>query len=136
MKQDGRAVVVLRPVDAGIVGAPHVTVFHPPSHGSQVTIEAVNEVGASVGDRVLVNGSPHPWRRNAGKLIGTPMLGLFAGSAVAWVLTEKTNLPFAMQTVVCLAGFLMGIVAGVVSYMRRPGISELVIREVVGNRER
>jgi hypothetical protein len=131
VKENGKAVVVLRPDQAGIAGAPHVRVFHPPTPGSQVAVEAVNAAKAAVGDRVSVIGSSHRWWANACKLIGIPLVGLVAGfGSVAWVLDAGASA--TMKAVGAFSGLLLGVVAGVAGYFLNPRATDLVIGAVIG----
>ena len=91
LKEDGKAEVIVRPETSGIVGAPGASkkVCHCASSSSQVTMEALNPVQAAVGDRVAVRVDASLLLRNAGALIGMPVLALALGWAVSFLIPES-----------------------------------------------
>ncbi|MBW2125468.1 MAG: SoxR reducing system RseC family protein [Deltaproteobacteria bacterium] len=87
-KEAGKAEVLIRPSAEGIPGASediNCRVCHCLAQGSQVTIDALNAVGAQVGDWVLVRRDSTALLRNAMVLIGTPLLGGLMGVVPAWL---------------------------------------------------
>ncbi|MBW1783004.1 MAG: SoxR reducing system RseC family protein, partial [Deltaproteobacteria bacterium] len=84
--KDGKAEVIIGPDSSGIPGAsPRVNrhVCHCATDGSTLTIEALNRVGAGVGDRVIVSRDTAGLVKNAAVLLGIPLMALTAGIALA-----------------------------------------------------
>lgn len=120
LKEDGKAEVLLRHNMSGVVGAPGVSakVCHCASNGSQVTLEALNPLRAAVGDWVAVRVETSAVMRNAGFLIGIPILALALGWVVSLLLGESYlfGVPAAFLCVFC--SLPLGVVAGVLLYKR------------------
>jgi hypothetical protein len=131
IKPDGRAEVVISPGEAGIPGAPHVNVCHCPSESSRIMTDALNRAGAEVGDVVSVTRKPGTLLKNAGSLLGIPLLGLLLGMGVAGALEESMALAWPLMVLVVVAGVLLGIFIGSVTYRRISGDSLPVVTEVV-----
>ncbi len=135
---DGRAEVVIQPISSGIPGAsPRVNrnVCHCATDGSTITIEALNSVGAGVGDRVFVSRDTSGLIKNAFVLLGIPLMGLFAGIALAAFLTHGFAFHMTGGIVAFAASFLLGIVIGVSVFRRlsagvQPFIDRIVKTEV------
>jgi len=82
LKEDGKAEVIIQPGSMGVPGAsPQINrrVCHCATDGSTITIEALNRVGAGVGDWVSVSRNATEMIRNAALLLGIPIIGLIAG---------------------------------------------------------
>ena len=118
LKEDGKAEVLIQPETPGIIGAPGASakVCHCASNSSQVTLEALNPVQAAVGDRVAVEVKTSVLLRNAGSLIGMPVLALALGWVVSLFL--KDSYLFGMPiTFFCIFSSLpLGVSGGVVLY--------------------
>jgi positive regulator of sigma E activity len=134
LKEDGRAEVVIQPISSGIPGAsPRVNrhVCHCATDGSTITIEALNSVSADVGDRVVVNSDTSGLVKNAAVLLGIPLMGLFAGIALAAVFTHGFAFHMKGGIVAVASSFLLGIVIGVSVFKRTPAGGQPVIDRIV-----
>ncbi len=137
LKEDGKAEVVIQPGSMGIPGAsPQVNrrVCHCATDGSTITIEALNRVGAGVGDRVFVSRDTSGLIKNASVLLGIPLLGLCAGIVLAAVITHGFAFHVTGGIVAVAASFLLGIVIGVSVFRRVSAGSWPVIDQIVKTR--
>jgi len=130
---DDKAEVLIRPGAPGIPGAPELSkkVCHTATDGSTIRIEVLNRVGAGVGDWVSLNRKAGVARRNAGALLGIPLLGALSGLVAAVVLTKSlaTNI---VGWVICVAiGLLFGIIMGHGVYRRISAHNQIVIGQVI-----
>jgi len=118
LKEDGKAEVIVQPETSGIVGAPEVSkkVCHCASSSSQVTVEALNPVQAAVGDRVAVEVKASVLLRNAGSLIGTPVLALILGWAVSLLLKDGYLFGVPITFLCMFCSLPLGVAAGVLLY--------------------
>jgi len=92
LKENGRAEVVIRPESAGIPGPSNRVnrhVCHCATGGSTVMIEALNGVGAEVGDYVSVRREASGLVKNAVCLLGVPLVGLILGIILAALLNSR-----------------------------------------------
>jgi len=134
LKKDGKAEVVIQPGSMGIPGAsPQVNrrVCHCATDGSTITIEALNSVGAGVGDRVSVSRDASALIKNAAVLLGIPLMGLFAGIALAAVLTHGFAFHMIVGIFAVAVSFLPGIVIGVSVFKRVSAGGQPVIDRIV-----
>jgi hypothetical protein len=118
IKEDGKAEVIVQPETSGIVGAPEVSkkVCHCASSSSQVTVEAMNPVKAAVGDRVAVRVDASRLLRNAGALIGMPVLALVLGWAVSFFIPESELLGVPVRFLCFFCSLPLGVAVGVLLY--------------------
>jgi len=118
LRENGKAEVLIQPETAGIVGAPSVSarVCHCASSSSQVTMEALHPMQASVGDRVAVRVDASLLIWNAGALIGMPFFALALGWAVSFLIPESELLRVPVRFLCLFCSFPLGIVAGVFLY--------------------
>ena len=141
LKKDGKAEVVIQPVRTGVPGASSYVnrhVCHCASDGSTVTIEALNGVGAEVGDYVSVLQDTSGLLKNALALLGVPVLGLIAGVTFAAFLTHGFSSRIAGSWIVMAVFFLCGITTGVLIFRRisvgnGPVIEQIVQKSGEGN---
>lgn len=133
LKEDGKAEVIVQPETSGIIGAPGVSkkVCHCASSSSQVPLEALNPLHAAVGDRVAVRVDASLLLRNAGVLIGMPVLALALGWAVSFLIPESELLGVPIKFLCLFCSLPLGIAAGVLLYRhwsRRnlPSISRII----------
>ena len=133
LKEDGKAEVIVQPETSGIVGAPGVSkkVCHCASSCSQVSMEALNPLQAAVGDRVAVRVDASLLLRNAGAVIGVPVLALALGWAVSFFTPETELLGVPVRFVCLFCSLPLGIAAGVLLYRRwarknLPSISRII----------
>jgi hypothetical protein len=121
LKGDDRAEVIIQPGSMGVPGAsPHVNrhVCHCATDGSTITIEALNRVGAGVGDWVSVSRNATEMIRNAALLLGIPIIGLIAGIILAAFLTDGFSFRIAGGIIAMAACLLSGIAIGVLTFRR------------------
>jgi len=106
--------VIVQPETSGIVGAPGVSkkVCHCASSSSQVSMEALNPLQAAVGDRVAVRVDASLLLRNAGAVIGVPVLALALGWAVSFFTPETELLGVPVRFVCLFCSLPLGIAAG------------------------
>ncbi len=131
---EDKAEVLIRPGAPGIPGAPEVSkkVCHKATDGSTVRIEVLNRVGAGVGDWVSLSRKAGVARRNAGALLGIPMLGALLGLIAAVVLTKSLAAINIAGGIICVAfGLLFGIIMGLGIYKRISAHNPIVIGEVI-----
>ena len=131
---NGMAEVIIQPVSSGIPGASRRVnrhVCHGATDGSTVTIEALNSAAAGVGDRVLVDRDTSGLIRNASVLLGIPLMGLFAGMALAAVITHGFAFHMTGGIIAGAAFFLSGVVIGVIFFKRLSAENQPVIEQIV-----
>lgn len=118
LSENGRAEVLIQPETAGIVGAPGVSakVCHCASSSSQVTMQALNPLQAAVGDRVAVEVKASVLIRNAGVLIGTPVLALALGWVVSLLLGNSYLFGVPITFLCMFCSLPLGVAAGVLLY--------------------
>jgi len=83
--------VIIVPSSKGIPGASETInqqVCHCAADGSQVPTEAINTIGAEVGDWVVIHRDSSALWRNALVIIGIPLLGLIVGLTITYSLTN------------------------------------------------
>jgi positive regulator of sigma E activity len=137
IRDDRKAEVLIQPETPGIVGAPSVSakVCHCASSSSQVTLEALNPLQAAVGDQVTIEVKVSVLIRNAGILIGTPILALAVGWVVSLLLggSYLFGLP---TTFFCVFFSLpLGVAAGVLLHRHWSKGNLPVISRIIRTRE-
>jgi len=137
LNPNGRAKVIIGP---GRMGVPNVSpgvnrrVCHCATEGSTVTIEAVNGVGAEVGDLVSVNRDASALAKNAAVLLGIPAAAVMTGLVLAGVLMDVFSFQVAYGAVVAAGCFLIGIVVGVLCFKRVSSETPPVIDHILKKR--
>ena len=137
LKMDGKAEVVIQPVRSGIPGAsPRVNchVCHHATDGSTLTIEALNRVGAEVGDYVSVSRETSGLVKNAAALIGIPGGFLMIGVILAAVLMHGFVFPTIGGMVIAVVFLLVGIALGVRIFRRVSADNPPVIERILKTR--
>jgi positive regulator of sigma E activity len=121
LKADGKAEVVIEPGSPGIPGVSgevNRRVCHCTSGGSSFTVEALNPVGAQVGDQVVVSLHSGTLLRNAAAGLGPPLVGLTLAIALAWSLTHGFSRDFGAGLSISAALLFSGIIGGVLIFKR------------------
>jgi len=133
---DGKAEVVIKPGTPGIVGAPELTgkVCHCASDGSSVTVDALNGVGAGVGDVVSVTRTSGRPMRNAALLLGIPVLGGVSGFAIGLMLFAAFAAGITAAVLATALGLVLGIVIGGRFYRRVSENNQFVVTKIVRTR--
>ncbi len=134
LKENGLAEVIIQPGSAGIPWAsPDVNsrVCHCASDGSTVILEATNMVGAAVGDYVAVIRSTGALLKNAGMLVGIPVVGLLTGVGLALSATRNFTTHMDLGVGIILAGLIVGILVGVVLFRGRGETGRAVIERII-----
>jgi len=137
LKGDGKAEVIIEPGNMGVPGAsPQINrhVCHCATDGSTITIEALNRVGAGVGDRVSISRNTNEMIRNAAALLGIPIIGLIAGIILAAFLTDGFSLRIAGGIIAMAACLLSGMTIGVLIFRRVSTGSQPVIEKIIEKR--
>jgi len=118
LSENGKAEVLIQPETAGIIGAPEISkkVCHCASSSSQVTVEALNPVQADVGDRVAVRVDSSLLLRNAGALIGIPVIALALGWAVSLLIPDRDLFGAPVKFLCIFCSLPLGATAGVLLY--------------------
>lgn len=137
LKEHGMAEVVIQPVTAGIPGASarvNRHVCHCVADGSTITIEALNTVGAEVGDYVSVRRDTSGLVKNGATLLGIPATGLIAGLILAAFLTDGFSSHMVAGMIVMAACFIVGIMIGVLTFRRlSPGHAPVIEKIIEKN---
>ena len=136
LRADGKAEVVVRPGKPGIPGAPELTekVCHCATNGSTVRIEALNWVGAGVGDWVLLSQRAGVLMKNAVVLLGIPVIGMLSGVVVGAIFSDGFAFRVTATVVSAAVGLLLGLVIGVATYRRMSADDQPVIRRIIRTR--
>ena len=136
LRADGKAEVVIRPGKPGIPGAPELTekVCHCATNGSTVRIEALNWVGAGVGDWVLLSRRAGVLMKNAVVLLGIPVIGMLSGVVVGAIFSDGFAFCVTATAVSAAVGLLLGLVIGVATYRRMSADDQPVIRRIIRTR--
>jgi microcompartment protein CcmK/EutM len=136
LRADGKAEVVIRPGKPGIPGAPELTekVCHCATNGSTVRIEALNWVGAGVGDWVLLSRRAGVLMKNAVVLLGIPVIGMLSGVVVGAIFSDGFAFRVTATVVSAAVGLLLGLVIGVATYRRMSADDQPVIRRIIRTR--
>jgi len=137
LKKDGKAEVVIQPASSGIPGAsPRVnrSVCHCVTEGSTITIEALNSVGAEVGDYVSVRRDTSGLLKNAAALLGIPLMGLIAGIILGDVLTDGFSFRIAGGIIAMAACLFSGIAIGALTFRRVSVGTSPVIEHIIEKR--
>jgi positive regulator of sigma E activity len=137
LKGGDRAEVVIQPGSMGVPGvSPHVNrhVCHCATDGSTITIEALNRVGAGVGDWVSVSRNATEMIRNAALLLGIPTVGLIAGIILATFLTDGFSFRIAGGIIAMAACLLSGVTIGVLIFRRVSTGNQPVIEQIIEKR--
>jgi len=134
LKENGMAEVVIQPVNAGIPGASarvNRHVCHCVADGSIVLMEAINRVGAEIGDVVSVHRDTSVLIKNAAALLGVPLLSLLAGVIFTALLTDgfSSHMPTGMISIA--ACLIFGIVIGALIFRRIPPGKPAVIEKII-----
>jgi hypothetical protein len=134
LKEHGMAEVVIQPVTAGIPGASarvNRHVCHCVADGSTITIEALNTVGAEVGDYVSVRRDTSALIKNAAALLGVPLMGILAGMILAALLTAGFSSHMETGMIVMAACLIPGITIGVLIFRRISPGNAPVIEKII-----
>jgi len=136
LREDGKAEVLIQPERACIVGSPEASskVCRCTSSGSRFTLEALNPLHAAVGDRVAVKVEASVLLRNAGALIGIPILALILGWAVSLLAPDGRLLEVPLRFLLVFLSLPVGIAAGIVLYRSISGRNVPVIHRIVQTR--
>ncbi|HBF42472.1 MAG TPA: hypothetical protein DDW42_02360 [Desulfobacteraceae bacterium] len=109
-------------------------VCHCATDGSTITIEALNSVGAGIGDRVSVSRDASALVKNAAVLIGIPLMGIIVGIVIAAILTHGFTSHIIGGTLTIAACLSLGIVLGVSVFRRVPAGSQPAIEHIIERR--
>jgi hypothetical protein len=110
---DHQAEVVIQPHNPGIVGAPHLNVCrHCASDGSRLTINAINNLDASVGDWVTLERRVDFLKINLIRFLLVPGVGLLAGLATALFLYHQAFIDGIAAAAFTFSGLFVGILYG------------------------
>jgi len=133
---DSKAEVVIRPGKAGIPGAPELTekVCHCATNGSTVRTEALNWVGADVGDWVVVSRRAGVLMKNAVALLGMPVIGGLSGLVAGGILFDGVASCVTAMVVSAGLGLSVGLVIGATIYRRLSADEQPVIRRIIRTR--
>jgi len=137
LKGEDRAEVIIRPTTPGIPGTTEEVnrqVCHCVTDGSAITIEAVNVVGAGVGDWVSVRREIRAIMKNVATLLGVPVAGTTLGIVFAVIFTDNFAFRIGGGIIGIASGLLLGIVCGVLFYRKVSGESEAFIEQVIKTR--
>ena len=137
LKRDDRAEVIIEPGSMGVPGASRQVnrhVCHCATDGSTITIEALNRVGAGVGDWVSVSRNTTEMIRNAAALLGIPIIGLIAGIILAAFLTDGFSLRLTGGIIAMAACVFSGIAIGALTFRRVSTGSQPVIERIIKKR--
>ena len=136
LKADGKAEIVISPGKPGIPGAPELTekVCHCATNGSTVRIEALNWVGAGVGDWVLLSRRAGVLMKNAVVLLGIPVIGMLSGVVVGAIFSDGFAFRVTATVVSAAVGLLLGLVIGVATSRRMSADDQPVIRRFIRTR--
>jgi hypothetical protein len=134
--EDGRADVLIQPERSCIVGSPELDskVCHCTSSGSRVTLEALNPLQAAVGDRVAVRVEASALMRNAGALIGIPILALILGWAASLLAPDGHLFGVPLKFLLVFLSLPVGIAVGIVLYRSLSGRDVPVINRIIQKR--
>jgi hypothetical protein len=133
---DGKAEVVIGPGKPGIPGAPELTekICHCATNGSIVRIEALNRAGAQVGDRVGLSRRGTILMKNAGALLGFPLLGGISGLVAGAIFTEGFAAHWTGAVVSTAVGLILGLMIGVATFRRISAHDQAVISRIIRTR--
>jgi YHS domain-containing protein len=130
--EDGSAKVVIQTKQTGCIpGAAHIDLCHCAGCSSVVTIEALNEAGAAVGDLVFVRHAPGVVMKNIINLVGIPLIGLVSGAIAAAILHEKSVLHGSGALIITAAGLLLGILIGTSLYRRLAADNRPIVTHII-----
>jgi hypothetical protein len=137
IRDDGKAEVLIRPETSGILGAPSVSakVCHCASSGSSVTLEALNLLQATVGDRVTIEVKLSVLIRNVGILIGTPILALALGWAVSLLLEGGYFFGLPITFFCVFSSLPLGVAAGMLLHRHWSKGNLAIISRIIRTRE-
>ncbi|MFH1241818.1 MAG: SoxR reducing system RseC family protein [Pseudomonadota bacterium] len=127
----GDVEVLIRPENAGIIGASRLKVCHSASESSGICVKAENDFGAKVGDRVRIRRDAGALLRNLKLLGGLPLLGLLAGISVSVTFNHFLGISVLGQVLLACLGLVLGALAGTFLYRRTSGDLRLVITQVI-----
>jgi len=121
------AEVVIRPENAGIIGASNLNVCHSASESSSICVNAQNSVGAKPGDRVRIRREGGALFKNVAALVGVPIMGLVMGFLASFILRPSV----VGQVMVVCTGLLLGTCLGVLLYRRISSDPKFMIIQVI-----
>ena len=131
----GRTLVTIRPGQMGIPGAPEVSrrVCHTSTNGSTVTVDALNTIGAEMGDWVSIRQADGVAKRNLAVLLGIPLSGGISGMIVGALSNSVMTgfNPIAWWAAFGTVGLIAGIVVSRQVYGRSANLNPLAIQEVL-----
>jgi len=120
--------VVIRPENAGIIGASNLNVCHSASESSSICVNAQNSVGAEPGDHVRIRREGGTTLfKNVAALVGVPITGLLVGLSASIILRPSV---VGQVMVVCM-GLLLGTYLGVLLYRRISTDPKFMIIQVI-----
>ena len=132
-----RAEVIIQPGSMGVPGtSPQINrrVCHCATDGSTITIEALNKVGASVGDWVSISRNATEMIKNAALLLGIPIIGLITGIILAAFLTDGFSLRLTGGIIAMATCLFSGIAIGVLIFRRVSTGNQPVIEHIIEKR--
>jgi len=134
IQPDGRAEVTIRPGKMGIPGAPEVSrrVCHSSTDGSIVTVDAVNNAGATIGDWVSVRQADGVARKNLLILFGIPLSGALLGVIGVVVVAQLTAVWHPILWLLLGgSGLLTGVIVSHRVYSATASHNQLIIHQVL-----
>ncbi len=137
LKGKGRAEVIIQPGNSTVPGVPEEVnsrFCHCATGGSTIRIDVENRAGAEAGDWVLINREKGVLKRNAGALLGIPVVAAILGMGTALILAGGFSGGPAVWIGLPAGGLLMGIVVGIWVFRRVSAGSQPFISRIIRNR--
>ncbi len=118
VSEDGKAKVVIQESELCIHCASEIEVCNCSGGSSRLIIDALNSVGASVGDLVSISHKPGVLMKSVAIFLVIPAIGLTAGFVTVAILNQSIVMDGIRTALIAAAGLLIGIIVCILIYRR------------------
>jgi YHS domain-containing protein len=118
VSEDGEAEVVIQESELCIHCASEIEVCNCSGVSSRLVINALNSIGASVGDMVSISHKPGALMKSVAIFLVIPAIGLIAGFVTVPILNQSFTMDGIRTALIAAAGLSIGIIVSVLTYRR------------------
>jgi YHS domain-containing protein/positive regulator of sigma E activity len=131
VSEDGEAEVVIQESELCIHCASEIEVCNCSGVSSRLVINALNSIGASVGDMVSISHKPGALMKSVAIFLVIPAIGLIAGFVTVPILNQSFTMDGIRTALIAAAGLSIGIIVSVLTYRRVSADIQPIISRII-----